>query len=300
METEVEKLPKKTIKLKITVPKSKVKEAHEKIIDEAVKGVEIDGFRKGKAPRKLAEEKIDQEKIKEKTLNRLLTDAYLQAIKELLLKPITEPRIELKKFNLEEDLIFTAAVAEKPEVEVGDYRQVLKELGNKKLKTKNQKVVYGPSGEPIKKVEGNKEEEKITTNAVISAVLSVCKVEIPDLLTDAEVNRLLARLVDQTSRLGLTVEQYLSSQGKTAEQLRNEYRKTAEETLKAEFTLYKLAELEKVKVEEREISDTIKAAPEEKSREALSKPEGRLYVESILLKSRTISRLVEVAEGKSL
>ena len=51
MKVEVEKLPKSQLKLKVTIENKKVKETYQKVLDTAVKDTEIDGFRKGQAPK---------------------------------------------------------------------------------------------------------------------------------------------------------------------------------------------------------------------------------------------------------
>ena len=56
------------------------------------------------------------------------------------------------------------------------------------------------------------------------------EVDVPDILVDEEVNHMLSRLIDQTGRLGLTVEQYLNSSGRTLDQIKQEYSQTALKT----------------------------------------------------------------------
>ena len=119
----------------------------------------------------------------------------------------------------------------------------------------------------------------------------------PDLLVDEEVNHMLSRLIDQTGRLGLTVEQYLNSSGRTLDQIKQEYSQTALKTLKLEFLLYEIADSEKITATEKEIADAVSAAPDEKSRAELSKEENKNYVRSIILKNKVIQYLVQLSEG---
>jgi len=291
MKTEIKKLPKHQIEITVTIPAKRVGEEFEKVLDEAAKEIEIEGFRKGQAPKNLAREKIDKSKAYEEVVNRLVSETYNTAIKERLLKPIVNPRVELVQFKPEEnkDLIFKAVTAERPEVKLGDYK---KELAKLKVQKPSEEIV-GPDGKPLKtspKAQGAPLEK------VLTAVLATSQVGIPDILTEGEVSRMLSRLVDQTAKLGLTIEQYLQAQGKTAEQLRAEYKTQAEETLKSELVLDELAKIEKIEVTDKEIEDTIKANPDEKARKEFEKQEGKWYIRSILRRNKTIQRLTELAK----
>lgn len=292
MKTEIKKLPKHQIEIKITIPAKRVGEEFEKVLDAAAKEIQIEGFRKGQAPKNLVREKIDTPKAYSEVINRLVSETYNTAIKEHLLKPIVNPQIELVQFEPEKkdkDFIFTATTAERPEVTLGDYK---KELAKLKVKKPSEEIV-GPDGKPLKT---STETQGPSLEKVLQAVLATSQVEIPDLLTEGEVNRMLSRLVDQTAKLGLTIEQYLQSQGKTAEQLRAEYQKQSQEMQKTELVLDELAKVEKIEVADKEIEEAIKANPDEKSRQEFEKQEGKWYIKSILRRNKTIQRLVELAK----
>jgi FKBP-type peptidyl-prolyl cis-trans isomerase (trigger factor) len=292
VKTEVERLPKNTIKIEITVPAEDVKKTYEEVVGEMCQNVEVAGFRKGKAPRALAEKQLNPKTVENHALEHLLNQAVSAAIKEHLLKPIANPKVEIRQYAPDKDLIFTARLAEKPKIELGDYPKTLKEFRPKKAASP---LLYGPDGQPT--TGRNEKKETVQVEELLDALLTQVVLEIPDLLVEEEVNRMLSRLVDQTARVGLTIEEYLKSQNKTTEQLRQEYRQQAEQTLKYEFLLAELGTLEKIKVEEKEIEDMIAAAPDEKTREQFKQPASRLYIASVLRNNKTIRRLIEIAEG---
>src|SRR5690349_16773045 len=103
MNTKVEKLPKATIKLTVTVENAKVKETFEKIIDSAVNEATIEGFRKGQAPRDMVKQKIGLNKLYGDLINELLKTYYPQALKENAIVPLANPQVELKDFDIEKD-----------------------------------------------------------------------------------------------------------------------------------------------------------------------------------------------------
>lgn len=295
MEAKVERLPKSVTKLTITVPAPRVDEAFGKVLDKLSKEIKIDGFRPGKAPKESAKEKIDPGKLHGEALNQILSETIGAAISQHHLRPIINPRVEIKNFGEGKEAVFEAMIVEKPEISVGDYKKAIAEIRNQKLEMGKSKIETATTLAGAEEKAKQKDQEiKLSAEEVLEAVMKVCEVEVADLLIEEEVNRMLSRLIDQTARLGMTVEQYLASQNRTVEQLKGEYKKAAGVILKQEFVLVELAEKENVAVSESEIETAIKAAPDEKSRQELAKPENKLYIGSVLLKSKTIQRLASL------
>ncbi|MFC1989087.1 trigger factor [Chloroflexota bacterium] len=86
-----------------------------------VKRAKIPGFRKGKAPRTILERHISKESLLEEALNSLIPQAYEKAVEEQKIEAIAEPKIEITQ---NDPLVFKAIVPLKPEVKLGDYRQI--------------------------------------------------------------------------------------------------------------------------------------------------------------------------------
>ena len=298
MKSEIKRVGKSQLEITITVPSNRVGEVFEKVIEEAAKEIEVKGFRKGQAPKEMVRGKVDTPKAYNEVVNRLVLETYTAVVKEHLLKPIVNPHVEIIQFEPEKkdkDFIFKATTAERPEIILGDYK---KELAKLKVQKPSEEIV-GPDGKPLKTSSASNPplaDGGPTLDKVLQTTLKTATVEIPEILTEDEVTRMLSRLVDQTARLGLTVEQYLQSQGKTAEQLRAEYKKQAQETLKAELVLDELAKVEKIEVKANEIEEAIKANPDPKARKQFEKEENKWYIRSILKRNKTIQRLVELAK----
>jgi FKBP-type peptidyl-prolyl cis-trans isomerase (trigger factor) len=247
--TIIERSEDGTIELKIKVPWAVVKKQWDIVLEEMVKNADLPGFRKGKAPRKLVEERLDKGKIRDEVLRHILPPAYVEAVKEHNLRPIMDPRIHLEGELAEgQDWEFHAVTSEAPQITIDGYKDAVK-----KVTAKSKIVVPG------------KETEQPKFDEIIKALMDSSKATIPNILVEREVDRLLSQTLDEIKRLGMTLEQYLSSTGKTAEQLRNEYREKALSDLKLEFVLQKVSETEKISVEDAEIEKTIEnAKPEEK------------------------------------
>jgi len=262
------------ITLTIRIPALQVEEGFNKVKNEALKEVNVPGFRAGKAPAKLAESQLSEDRLAQALFQEVVPLAYARAVSEHKIKPVIPPQVAIKSFKKGEDLVFEARTAELPEVGLGDYKKALKS---------------------VKK----EESQKITAAQVLEKAREVAKVSIPHILIDYEVQRMLSSLVDQVNSLGLTVDQYLSSQGKKPEDLQKEYHEVAERNLKDEFILNKVSQEEKISVSEKEIEDAIEAAPDEKTKTGLQEPRGKAYLEDVLRKRKTIERLIKIAEGKS-
>ena len=281
MTVAVNRLVNGTIELTITIPWNDIKTTYEQVVEEFVKEVELPGFRKGKAPRKLVEEKLDKSKVYEEVLKQVVPKNYAEAIKQENLTPIVSPRIEVISFKENEVCQFRAQTCEKPEVKLGDYKDAL----NKAKSAKLPKIWV-----PGKDVKEEKPAE-LGLEEIIKVLLETSQVNLPTLLVEDEVNRMLARLIDQTQKLGLTVEQYLLAQGKTIEGLKAEYKDQAARNLALEFILEAIADNEKIQVSDEEIEKVIKSAKDTKEQEALRAQ--KYYLATILRRQKTLDRLAK-------
>ncbi|WP_338777455.1 trigger factor [Metabacillus sp. FJAT-52054] len=101
-------------------------ETFDNALDEAfkkvVQQVSIPGFRKGKVPRSLFEQRFGVESLYQDALDILLPVEYGKAIDETAIEPIDRPEIDIDSMGKGETLTFTAKVTVKPEVKLGDYK----------------------------------------------------------------------------------------------------------------------------------------------------------------------------------
>ncbi len=284
MISALNKLQDGTLELTITIPWAKVKENYQKVLEKMASETTIKGFRKGKAPLKLVEEKIGKQNLYEETLKQLLPEIYLEAVKEHQLKPVVNPQISVNSLEEGKDWQIKTLTCELPPVELGDYQDYVKKaLASEKI--------WVP-GKDEKKTSPEDENQKL--DKIFKSLLENARVDLPKLLLDDEVNRMLSRLIDQTARLGLTVEQYLASTGKTTEQIKDEYRQEAEQTLKLELILSSIADKEKIKISDEEVEKMIQAIPEEENRQSFENPEQKAYIRQLLRKRQVIDNLTKL------
>lgn len=261
-----------SIKLIVTLPKEDIAKAHEEFVIAAVAEAELPGFRKGKAPRNVVEERLDAAKIQEEILKKLLPQAYVKAVEEHGLKPVMNPKIHIQKIEPGKDWTFEATTCEAPEIKLNDYKDKVKSI------TAKSKIVLP-----------GKETKEPNFDEIMQAVLAAAVVEIPGILVQQESDRLLAQMLDEVKKLGLTLDQYLSSTGKTPETLRAEFEEKAKSDMKLEFVLQKIADEEKITIEQKEIDEAIQKAKDPKEKENLSR--NHYLLASILRQQKTLDFL---------
>ncbi|MBD3250414.1 MAG: hypothetical protein GF381_02490, partial [Candidatus Pacebacteria bacterium] len=114
---------------------SQVEPVYQKVLKQAVTQVKMPGFRKGKAPAKIAENKLDQVKLINLTLQELLPKAYVDQIKSKKIKPLTEPEFKPIKLEKNQDWVVEAVYAIKPEINLKDYQKIVKKAKKEAQKT---------------------------------------------------------------------------------------------------------------------------------------------------------------------
>ncbi|HAX72907.1 MAG TPA: trigger factor [Firmicutes bacterium] len=124
MSVKVETLENNTVKLTMTISA----EAFDKSLDSAFKKVSknlnVPGFRKGKMPRQMFENKFGVEALYEDALDVLLPNEYIAAIVEAGISPVAAPQWEVEQIGKGQELIVHATVVVKPEVELGQYKGI--------------------------------------------------------------------------------------------------------------------------------------------------------------------------------
>ena len=124
MSLQVEKLEKNMAKLTIEASAEDFEKAIQKVYLKARGKINIPGFRKGKAPRKLIEKMYGTGVFYEDAANDLIPTAYAEALKECDLEIVSRPEINVTQIEAGKPFIFTAEVAVKPEVTLGEYKGV--------------------------------------------------------------------------------------------------------------------------------------------------------------------------------
>ena len=124
MSVQVEKLEKSMAKLTIEVSAEEFNAAIDKAYKKNRNRIAMPGFRKGKAPRAMIEKMYGAGIFYEDAANIIIPDAYENAAKESELEIVSQPEIAVEQIEKDKTFIFTATVATKPEVTLGDYNGI--------------------------------------------------------------------------------------------------------------------------------------------------------------------------------
>ena len=127
MKIDKKELPKGLVELKVIVDEKEFESYHDKAFQAVQQAVEIDGFRKGNAPEDLITKKYGDMIILEEMANMALREAYVQAVEDHKLNPISEPQVTITKIAKGNPLELTITVPVMPELNLPDYKKVAKE-----------------------------------------------------------------------------------------------------------------------------------------------------------------------------
>ena len=124
MSLQVEKLEKNMAKLTIEVSAEDFDAAIQKAYLKNKGKISIPGFRKGKAPRKMIEKMYGAGIFYEDAVNALIPERYAQEADNCDLEIVSQPKIDVVQVEAGKPFIFTAEVATKPEVVLGEYKGI--------------------------------------------------------------------------------------------------------------------------------------------------------------------------------
>ena len=120
MKSTVEKLSPTRVRINVEVPFTELKPDFDRAYQELAKTVRLPGFRPGKAPAKLLEARVGRGAVLERVVNDALPGRYSEAVTATELKPIGQPDIEVTRIEDGEELVFTAEVDVRPDIDLPD------------------------------------------------------------------------------------------------------------------------------------------------------------------------------------
>ncbi len=162
MKVTVENGENQQVTLTVEVEAAEVSKAVEKAVKRLSNRVNIPGFRKGKAPRKIIERNVGMDAIMQEAFDIVGPKAFADALEEQKIEPVSRPQIDIETLEDGKDLVFKATVPPRPGVQLGGYRgrdvgkkedAATDEDVEKQLKTfqdRQGKMVDAPEGSAVK------------------------------------------------------------------------------------------------------------------------------------------------------
>jgi trigger factor len=345
---EINKKEKSVVEIKGEIDALDFENSREKALSRLSEHVEIDGFRKGKAPKDMVIKKLGDQMILEEMAQITLSSAYPKILIDNKIDAIGYPQINITKLAKGNPLGFTITTAVIPEVMLPDYKKIAKEINSKTeevslteeefnkfiLQIKRAKAhddfhkanpdIKGHDHEEIEdenlpeldleyiKTLGDfkdmadfeakikedilndkkwraKEKSRIE---VIEAIEKETKIDVPEILIQSEIEKIIARMKSDVERMGLKYEDYLQSLGKTIENIREEFKGDAEKRAKVQMLVVEIAKKEELKADKEKLEEEVKKVLE--SYKDADENNARMYIESVLINEEVFKFLENV------
>jgi len=248
----IAKLPRSKVEIKVEIPTNDFKNFCQKALDEFVKETEIDGFRKGIAPKEMVKTRIGSEKILDRAATLAIETTFPEAVGQNNLLPLGYPEINVLKLAEGNPLEYKATFAVYPRVELPDYKQIAAGFELKPVEV---------TQEDIKRLRMEKENHsrQHLRQDVLDALSQKTMVEIPEIMIEQETKKAISELKDRVPRMfGVAFEEYLKKLGKTEEELKKDIAKDNEQKIKNYLVLEEIAKREKIEVGNQEVESAIK------------------------------------------
>jgi len=269
------------IQITFTIPWNLIQKVQDETVAEMAKDIEIPGFRKGAAPLSKAREKISQPQLMEHSLSHLLPKALADSIDNNKLRIAIYPKFELVSAKDNEAWQIRGITCELPEVNLENYKQVVQGA------LRSDTIIVPGKAEVKEKT--REEKEGIALKALVDSI----KIKIPAVLIEEEADSRLSSLLARLEKLGLALESYLASVNKKPEDLRAEYASQAREAISIDLILNKIAEIEKLNANEKEVDEALKISQTTNS--GSEDPESRKrLIESILRRRAALDHLLSL------
>ena len=126
---------------------------------------------------------------------------------------------------------------------------------------------------------------------ILQEVEKITTVELPDILIQDELNRMLVSLQRRVADMGLLLEDYLKGQGKTLEQIKNEWKLQAEKNVRMELGLAEIARMENVSISDAELQAEVDKIQDARVKKQFEAQEPRLHLRHALRQTRTLDLL---------
>ncbi len=268
----------------LTIPVDQLQAAREKALQKAQRMVKVDGFRQGKVPLKIVEQRVGEAGLMELMAEEVLSPAYSAAINEKNLSPLTDPEIKPKSMKMGEDWVVEVSVATMPEIDTTGVEDSVKALQKEnELWTQDQKDT----------AEVKLRQDRL--QAILTKLLEDIKVPVPELLLRKETEQLLHDLGHQLERLNLSLEDYLEKIGHTMEQLQQDYAMRALGSLQVEILLANLIRRLGLKLESKEVEEVVQArlANQPEGKKTITRQELD-YIQASLLKQKVVDHLLTI------
>lgn len=323
---QINKLPQSIVEVSITIPWEDLQGLYAQTVQTYASTLEIPGFRKGQVPTDLVEERFSKN-VQDELLKVAMPQSLMAALQDTDIVPIDYPKYEDISFKKGDTTSFKAVVAVKPVVTLGDYKSIAvpqttpKEVKDEdvdkiladlfarwKARTPNStqtepddefaKIVGSETVADLKaKLKTDLENEAKYNSeldyeeAILQAVEKITTVEVPEILVQDEISRMLVSLQRNVADRGILLDDYLKGQNETLESLKAKWRPQAEKNVRMELGLAEIAKTENVVISDEELQAEIDKIQDAKLKGQFTSEEPRMHLRHALRQTKTLNLL---------
>lgn len=244
MRVTVKKLPKNEIEIEGELESDLFESYFAKALKKLGENLKLDGFRKGKIPEGVLLSSIPEINILEEMANLAFSEHYPKIIEDEKIDPISRPEISITKLARKNPLGFKIKTAILPEIKLPDYKEIAKKIISEITNVE-------------KNLEKEKEAKEKTRLKIIEKIIEDSILEIPEILIEAELDKILYRMESDITAMDLKFEDYLKQLNKTKENLRSEFRTESEKKAKLALILNKIAKVEKIAIDKNQLNEEV-------------------------------------------
>jgi len=322
----IKKLKNSEIEIEGEIDLEHLNSARKIVFEKIRKGVLIQGFRKGQAPEKLVIERVGEMAILKEAAELCIGQAYEDIITHDRIDAIGKPEVVITKLAPNNNLCFKIKTAVLPEVKLGHYTKIAKEIGpeEEKVEVTEKEIeevlneirnpekpqgenVTPPSSEnqllPLTdefakslglkdlsdlkdKIKENLRQQKLVKAkgkrrmAIVEEIASGATIDLPVLLVESELQKMMASFQDRVEESGLQFKDYLTNAKTTDEKIREEWRPQAEKKARVQLVLNKIAEEQKIIADPKKLESEMKLIMEQYPK--ANKESAKIFVETII------------------
>ena len=283
--------------LKITIPAKDAAAASSLAVNKLKKKLKLPGFRAGKVPANVAEQHLDFEQVAQEALQELLPELYTEAVTKGKHKPLTNPEFRPVKIEKVGDWEIEAHIAEKPELKLPKYAEVVKKTIKKakaEIAEQNKKAEKSKD----KKEPAKKDEEAEKTHIlqhIYSDLAAEFRPQVPELLVKREIEADIREMERQLQGMKLSIAEYLKRSGQTEEDFSQQVTVRAVTKLQSVLITDAIAQEAKITIEDKDIDaklDTLE--DKEFVKKERNNPEYRSVVHQSLFNERVHEHLLSL------
>src|SRR3989344_4800318 len=240
----IKKLPKSEVEIEGELEAGAFENYFQKALKKIGKTLKLDGFRSGKIPESVLLSKVPEIRILEEMAELALSEYYPKILEDEKIDAISHPQISLTKLARKNPLGFKIKTAVLPEVKLPAYKDM--EDFKEKLKIN------------IKLEKENQNKEK-TRLKIIEDIVEKTEIDLPEILVELELDKILHRMESDITQMGLKFEDYLKHLNKTVENLRKDFRTDAEKKAKLTLALSEIAKAENITADAEQVAKEVAA-----------------------------------------